>query len=268
MTTRWNDICRELTALSEEVYRWAVAQPSVGEESLTDWLLYTASERMPYVAYHKFTRHEEARESGADWDWWFVDGQHALGLRIQAKRLRVSKDLYPSLAHSNRHGLQIDKLRESASDSNLIPLYSFYSSESKPSSILCRGRAVRPSGQGIFLAAASSVHEMLFSGVRRQIAADQLVAIANPLPCVACCPIALKSGSASPVSGLLRHLEEYFPSEFDSSTGNRIGMHDHPPDYVASLLRGEREEMGDAWEQEFTQGVTGTKAILAFSLSD
>jgi hypothetical protein len=266
--TRWDVICRELTKLSAEVYRWAVSQTSVGEESLTDWLLYTASERLPFVRYHKFTRHQEARDSGADWDWWFVDNHQAFGLRIQAKRLRPLENHYASLAHRNRYRRQIDLLRESAKKANLVALYSFYSSESNPTSILCGGGAISAVGQGVFLASAGAVYKKLFSGKRGAISAGELVGIANPLPCLACCSIAQIGSPDRPVASLYRHFERYFPDETHDSELRHPGIHESPPPYVASLLRRGREESGETWDREFAENVPGTKAIFVVSLSE
>jgi len=52
--------------------QWRREQPNVGEESLTDYLLWQVSRHLECVKYVKFTRHQEARFTGADWEWWFV----------------------------------------------------------------------------------------------------------------------------------------------------------------------------------------------------
>jgi len=47
-------------------------QPEVKEESLTDWLLFDVSQKISRITYKSFPRHEEARRTGADWEWWFL----------------------------------------------------------------------------------------------------------------------------------------------------------------------------------------------------
>lgn len=254
-------MCTELTQLSEEVYAWAHEQPGVGEESITDWLLYQVSQRIPFVHYHKFTRHEEARSSGADWDWWFVDSTQALGLRVQAKRLRPGQDAYKGLIHSNTHGLQIDLLRESARADRLVALDSFYQSELGVHAGVCPySRMTAP--HGVFLSAAGKVGEMLFAGGRPKVFASDVKRIGNPLPCVACCPLAGRG--ESPVDGIYSHLRRYFPGEF--AEGDEIGLHGFAPTYVASLIDGQREELGDLWEEEYAQSMPGSRATLVVDL--
>ena len=51
---------------SRYCYEWLDKQPSVKEESLTDWLLYNVSNLSPKVYYKAFTRNEtnQIRYSG------------------------------------------------------------------------------------------------------------------------------------------------------------------------------------------------------------
>ena len=121
-------ICTEFVRVSEYVHDWCQKQSSVGEESITDWILFELSKSVPQIKYMKFTKSQEARKTGADWEWWFVDNRHFIRLRIQAKRIKnSSEDLYPKLLYSSRkHGLQIDKLINDAQTNNAIPLYAWY----------------------------------------------------------------------------------------------------------------------------------------------
>lgn len=107
-------ICKHISAASAYVGNWIKVQPSVGEESLTDWFLFKLSEDVPDIKYRKFTRHYEGKVTGADWEWWFIDNYHALCLRIQAKKLKTGKDNYSEIARTNQYGMQIEKLIEDA----------------------------------------------------------------------------------------------------------------------------------------------------------
>jgi hypothetical protein len=66
-----------------------------------------------------FTKAEE-RRNGADWEFWFVQGRRATGLRVQAKRL------FPGGAYSslNSSGPQTTTLINNAG--NCCPVYVFY----------------------------------------------------------------------------------------------------------------------------------------------
>lgn len=115
---------------SEECYAWLQKQPHVKEESLTDWILYTISERTNKFYYKAFTRNEEAT-NGADWEWWVLvnDYRGFCGYRflVQAKKLKQAHDNYPLIAYGNKNGLQIDLLIDSAKHRNAMPIYIYYS---------------------------------------------------------------------------------------------------------------------------------------------
>jgi hypothetical protein len=92
--------CQILKASSKYIRAWLAGQPNAKEESLTDWLLYDVSKSSANFLYRAFTRHEEARQTGADWEWWLLLPLHNLRLRIQAKKLlpkcRVPCDHVPT----------------------------------------------------------------------------------------------------------------------------------------------------------------------------
>lgn len=108
----------------------AEKQPHVKEESLTDWILYTISERTNKFYYKAFSRNEEAA-NGADWEWWVLvnDYRGFCGYRflVQAKKLKQAQDNYPLIAYGNKNGLQIDLLIDSAKHRNAMPIYIYYS---------------------------------------------------------------------------------------------------------------------------------------------
>lgn len=118
--------------ISKECYIWLQKQPNVKEESLTDWILYTTSQRTDRFYYKAFTRNQEAH-NGADWEWWVLTdggyGTHAYRFLVQAKKLKNGKDNYPLISYGNRNGLQIDLLIDSAKKRNAMPIYMYYSTE-------------------------------------------------------------------------------------------------------------------------------------------
>lgn len=80
--------CERVRHCSLYVRHWIEKQPEVKEESLTDWLLFELSRRIPRIRYKSFSRHEESRVTGADWHWWFVFDRFSFQIRVQAKRLK------------------------------------------------------------------------------------------------------------------------------------------------------------------------------------
>jgi len=198
--------CRELRRVSKHVNRWLRAQPNVGEESLTDWMLYSLSSRLPWVKYRKFTRYQESHQSGADWEWWFVSQNAALGARVQAKKFDPGADVYPALAYKPRTGLQIKTLLQASARDSLVPLYILYTSLPKPR-VLCPLKPKRKTGDGAFVAVAQQVYDLFVRPGRVKILADSVVQRSNPLSCLMCCPLV---ASDDPVLGLWKHFSQYF----------------------------------------------------------
>jgi hypothetical protein len=98
----------------------------VGEEAITALNLQDIKiAHSAQVKIRDFTHHEEARFSGADWEWWFVDPAGAIGFAVQAKRLE--KGRYDVAYKPDNHDLQINTLlRYCASAGDLSPLYCWY----------------------------------------------------------------------------------------------------------------------------------------------
>ena len=160
-----------------------VERQSVNEESLTDWLLYDLSLKMPNLYYKEFTRFEEARKTGADWEWWFVFRKHSIKLRIQAKKLKANFNNYPSLAYSNNYGLQIEKLINDSDSKNFIPLYAFYVSQVKKTA--CGNHIT---DEGVYLSDAIRLYRIFIQANGTSAAADDLLNLSTPLSCLFSCP--------------------------------------------------------------------------------
>ncbi|MEU9718684.1 DUF6615 family protein [Streptomyces sp. NPDC047976] len=125
-------ICRTLCRCAERTFeRLAeshLAGKALGEESFTDFNLQDIRKvHGDRVVTHQFTRDEEAR-NGADWEWWFHDGGHGFGMRVQAKK--AHKDGRYVLRHhigaSGSSVLQSDRLVKDAAASGCLPFYVFY----------------------------------------------------------------------------------------------------------------------------------------------
>lgn len=266
---QYHQYCADFRNTSEYVFRWLRGQPSVGEESITDWLLYNLSIVVPALKYKKFTRHEEAKKTGADWEWWFVDDFRGLSLRIQAKKVMADKDNYDGIAHTNRHGLQIEKLIDDARRKNSLPFYSLYHAPDGSPSVLCGGMRDSGQGQGVFLAGAVNLHNEFIVGGRRRVEAADLLARSNPLHCLVCCQ---KVGPGMPdsVERIYMYLRDYYHENIEKLNSNidSPGLHKDAPAYVQSLLKLEEAEIPDWWEKEFGHQIEGINSILITDLRD
>ena len=266
------DVCKHLRELSGYVRNWLVHQPGVKEESLTDWLLYDVSQRLPNVHYKAFTRHEEARTTGADWEWWILFQGGAARFRVQAKKMVDGSDLNSEIARTNKYGLQIDMLLSSATRANAIPFYALYSTTQSP--LMCAGTS--PDGthnDGVFIAGARKIHNTVFGVPRRAVSPSDILQISNPFSCFACCPLVHDN------RGGLRHfLERYYPAETQMQTDSLEnssaigsedeeqfpGFHKNPPGYVTSLTQSKHEKLPDWWEHEYSGQLQEFKALLVY----
>jgi hypothetical protein len=263
-------ICKSLSDVSREVGTWLQAQPFVGEESITDWLLYELSKRLPFVQYYKFSRHQEAKTTGADWEWWIVSNIYSIAFRIQAKRISSEKDNYKSIAYTNRYGLQIEKLIESSQKDNFLSFYSLYTTKNMNQKVRCRWKSDAGIGEGIFLAGAEDLYEEFVKTGRCKVDADELIALSNPLSCLFCCPMTINKNSQT-VNGLYDYLRNYYPRTIERSNSfreNEPGLHEEVPSYIRSLLEAEQREIPDWWESEYSNQFKDINSLVLFDMRD
>lgn len=243
-------LCDVFRQSATYVHTWLAQQPGVKEESITDWLLYDISKNATEVSYVAFTRHEEARTTGADWEWWILFSDGAIRLRVQAKRLFDTKDNYPELARTNMHGLQIAKLLDDSNSVNAFPLYAFYHTGQSGSP--CPGRSQTP--EGVHLASAFRVDQSLLQ-TRRHVSSGDALALASQISCLVCCPMSTGSATA-----FVQHLKRYHALP-DSSAPQSIGFHAKVPQFVISLVESS-DGVPDWWEGEFRRELEGVNAVL------
>ena len=246
-------------------------QPSVGEESITDWLLYTLSSNIASLKYKKFTKHQEARTTGADWEWWMVGRRKSIRLRIQAKKLKPKSDNYPSLAYSNAYGLQIDKLLSDASSTNALAFYAFYS---KPvaSNFLCGGNpSTRITHPSVLLAAAKTLESQFIKPARKYVSAADVASNSNPYECLVCCPLSMSHGNSS-VQAIYEHIQHYYQEAIEaeerSNSTAPTGLHDEVPQYVRTLLESESGDIPEWWESEFSRQLPQVDSIMVWDLRE
>lgn len=250
--------CDKLRESSVYIKRWITRQPAVKEESITDWLLYDISEKISGITYLAFTRQEEARKTGADWEWWFLFSAFSAKMRIQAKKINPTKDNYPVIAHTNQYGLQIEKLLEESRNRNFVPFYAFYTSLEE--TVRC-GRGIND--EGVFLAGGNLLYADFIQGGKRSILPSDILEQAIPLSCFVCCPLCARN-----LDGFIDFLFQYFPQEIGGrrpGEGGPIpGIYQHPPNYISSFIGSSKDGLPDWWEREFGGELEGVNALVVY----
>ncbi len=128
-------LCIESLKLSHEIYDYIDNVNYLGEESITDYLIWEIRKnkvfKSNFVKTKTFTKHKENKVYGADLILWIKKDRKYLPLLIQAKKFLVhncdgycKKLNYKSKTASKK---QIDTLLKYAADHNKEAYYLFYS---------------------------------------------------------------------------------------------------------------------------------------------
>lgn len=191
-------LCHVFRILAERTWHdlsdAAKAGYSLGEESVTDYLLLDLKRRAPIeVIVSKFNRRDEGHTTGADWEWWFVQGGRGFGMRVQAKRLNPATQKYDTLDHTVRRTgrKQVNLLigDAEAASPRLYPMYCFYNyippGGAQPL-WRCRSRGPDVREFGCSVADAYSIRALL-RRKRKQTDLGSIGALSFPWSCMVCC---------------------------------------------------------------------------------
>ena len=261
-------ICETFKECSSYVNNWMIKQPEVGEESITDWFLFNLSEKLPFLKYKQFSRIEEGRKTGADWEWWFVfSNDKSFATRVQAKKLRKGVDNYSGIAYTNNHGLQIEKLIKDAQKDGFASFYAFYSTEN-PKYTMCGGR-MGERLKGVFWGEANKLREEIILKPRKYFSEADILKYTNPIACLFCCPLTFEKGNLN--DGLRNYLEHYFKTfnyqdKIENQNHNEEIGFQKTPSHILDILS--KEELPDWWEKEYRFRLEKTKAILVIDLRE
>ena len=247
--------CDSITAISKDIARRIRLKPNVMEETLTEVLLTDVSEKISSIRYHDFTRYQESRETGADWDWWFLFSGAAVRLRIQAKKLKDPAKNYSGINYKD--GDQLSKLKSSSKKENAMPFYVLYAETADPTK--CRMGKI---GDGAFIVDASTVTKLMEANGEGKISSSELLQNSLPISCVVCCP--LISDPRYPSGALFAH---YFPSTTKMAAGADFpdGYHQQAPDHIVDFAEVDSEKL-DMWVEENRQFFKGSTRVVTYDL--
>ncbi|MGV1831485.1 DUF6615 family protein [Agrobacterium vitis] len=104
---------------------------SYGEETITETNLLEIRRRHPdKVTLRTFSKSQESKNTGADWEWHIIGRVYTLKMRVQAKRIHKAGGI-GNLKQMGKGAAkpQIDLLVEDAKANGLFPAYCFYCAE-------------------------------------------------------------------------------------------------------------------------------------------
>ncbi len=259
-----NRLCSVFKSCGRDIKKWLTKQKEVKEETLTDWLLYNLSEKVPTIKYKQFTRTEEGRKTGADWEWWFVfSTDKSFVVRVQAKKLKPNSDCYPGIAYTRNDKLQIERLLEDSASDGYASFYAFYSTETA-NGTMCKGT---PRAEGIFIAEANKLRDEFILKSRKTLSPADVLKFANPLACLFCCPLTC-APHQNIEHAFKQYLTEYFPTYSNNSLAVRgnsdnLGFVDTPKNILDAI---NNLDIPDWWDTELRSSFQKTNAILIVDL--
>lgn len=210
----------------------------VGEESITDFLVLNIKKwGEGKIVIDTFTRHKEA-VNGSDWEWWFTGSSGKwLGMRVQAKVLKLKSEKYEYLHHSNKNGQQVDLLIQDANRNGLVPLYCMYTNwrpGDYQASWKCNTYKPSVRHYGTAILNPDEVKRLQKKGENHL---KDVIGKLRPMHCIFCCS-GFSSGDLPARAlgwlegaGLLAESEDGLEQE-----ANRYSLKDSPPYYVTQML--------------------------------
>lgn len=255
---------------SKYIYDWLKSQPFVKEESITDWLLFFVSTHSDKIIYKAFSRNEEAF-NGSDWEWWVLTPTYAFRFLIQAKKLKGNADNYPNLSYSNRNGMQIDLLINSAFEKRALPLYAFYSCqqpelEKQLMNISYIDHSVlkwcESCINGCFLSSAHWIKETVFNAPRKRIYESELINASFGISIIDI----NNQKTEKEISNLLLKANSYYRNQFDNEKGIAY-LFNELPNYVRVLIENMNNKQIFSWyESEFRYDLSSLSGISIIDL--
>lgn len=179
------------------------------EETITQTVLLDLRAMLGvHVQVTEFTRTEESRATGADWEWWFCDGvgQRLFGMRVQAKKLKRLRygvhgyDFGYTPASERKKAdptRQVDRLVAAAARDRLPAVYALYNGPELDLSAFEWGCCFPRDGSlfGVALIAGDAAQRAADLG---DTSLSAVGAMSRPWSCCALCPTSLRVDSSLP----------------------------------------------------------------------
>ncbi len=185
MSAVTQEICDTNKKLSNRVKEFIDNVSDVGEESITDFLVWQWKEidsRFNAIKVSKFTKHQEHMLTGADFEMelWVISDTHATPLLFQAKKILKEHDSYLNkLRYKNNTSSQLQKLQNYSKTTNKVPYYMFYTSAEQ-----IINKCQEPYQDfGIFVMPADTVQQLTTNKANTRLSKSQILSLSTPFHC-------------------------------------------------------------------------------------
>jgi hypothetical protein len=233
--------CTENIRLDNEVYDFIDFVNDVGEESITDYLVWQwrkLNKKFNYLNVDKHTRHFENKVSGADFELelWILTKSNNLSFVFQAKKIIPDYDAYCSkLNYKNGTNRQLDVLINYAKLKNKLPFYLFYSPADNNTKTKCPRNNILNSS--LFMTDAYSVDNLTVNFKGKKLSKNRILDETNPFHCLFCCPLSDNEFAT------------YFSKYFPNLSENHSFDNPEIPNYVNAIANNEIQDVVGLIEQ-------------------
>jgi hypothetical protein len=233
--------CTENIRLDNEVYDFIDYVNDVGEESITDYLVWQwrkLNKKFNYLSVNKHNRHFENIVSGADFELelWILTKRKNFSFVFQAKKIISDYNAYRSkLNYKNGTSRQLDVLINYAKSKNKLPFYLFYSPADSGTQTKCPQNNILKSA--LFMTDAYSVDNLIANFKRKYLSKNRILNETNPFHCLFCCPLIDNSFSI--------YFNKYFPNLSENHSFDNTEI----PNYVNAIANNEIEDVTGLIEQ-------------------
>lgn len=222
----------------------------MSEETVTETLLLDLRLALgAHLEVEPFTKYQESRRTGADWEWWFSDGfaQRMFGMRVQAKKLKVkSGKPYYDFAYKPKLSSirQVDRFITAADRDGIPAIYAMYNGpelDLNSFSWICCHESPSKDVFGVSLLSAESARRFADLG---NTSPAQVGGLSRPWSCMALCPTKLRIDEAIP----------FWPQ------GGPDSLSLYAADLVTELLAQEAEPRRESTRQQALRAARGFRA--------
>jgi hypothetical protein len=233
--------CKENRRISSVVWDFIEFVNDVGEESITDYLVWQwrkLNEKFNYLDVKKHTRQKENKISGADFELelWILTYEYNISFVFQAKKLLDDYGSYYSkLNYQNGKIRQVDMLIKFAKSKNRLPFYILYTQPNNATITQCPMNKIEKTA--LFMTDAHTIDSFTSVYKNRPLSKNKILEKTNPFHCMFCCPLAIDD------------FKQYFKNYFPNIDENAELFSEDIPNYVNMIANNEFQNIDEVISQ-------------------